>query len=202
MDSLSDERLIHDYLRGGRDAFDALFRRYAPRVHATAYRLTCSWEDAEDTLQDVFIKLAGEAHSLRRGSALASWIYRSTVNRAIDCLRKRRSTYSLDGPDGGPGRIIAVESLRREAERRHSEERESLLARVEGMIPRLPERQAAAFVLRHFQGLSHRGIAAVLGCSEASSKSHHSLACRRLRELIAKADAEAGCTLRVGADKS
>jgi RNA polymerase sigma-70 factor (ECF subfamily) len=182
---LSDQWLLSAYCRGDRSAFDGLYRRYAPRVHATAFRLTGNWEDAEDTLQEVFISLAKKAPTIRRGAALSSWIYRSTVNRATDCLRRRRTQVSLDADTAESARILAVASLRREAERDDSARREALLRQIEGLIPRLPERQAAVFVLRFFQGLSHREISNVLNCSEASCRSHHSLACRKLREWVA-----------------
>ncbi len=186
---LSDKQLLRKFRRGDREAFDALFRRYCARVHATAYRLTASWEDAEDTLQEVFLRLARSAHTIRNGAALKTWIYRTTLNAATDCLRAReRGRLRLDKPEQF-AKVIAVESVRREAERRRCLERESLLRQVEALIPQLPPRQAQVFVLRGFQGLSHREIGQVLGISESGSKSHHSLACRRVRKLLAQANA-------------
>ncbi|MBI3736680.1 sigma-70 region 4 domain-containing protein, partial [Candidatus Sumerlaeota bacterium] len=83
-------------------------------------------------------------------------------------------------------RVVAIQSIQRDADREEARKEDALLVKIETMIPRLPERQAAAFVLRHFQGLTHREIGAVLGCSEGASKSHHSLACGKLREWIAE----------------
>jgi RNA polymerase sigma-70 factor (ECF subfamily) len=188
VDSLSDQDLLRAYCRGDRAAFDALFRRFAPRVHATAWRLTAQWEDAEDTVQDVFLQLAAKAATIRREGALNVWLYRTTVNCATDRLRRRRVGVSLDAAGAPAARIIAMESLRRGVERREQREREGLLKRIEAIIPRLPQRQAAVFVLRFFQGLSHREIARTLGISETGSKSHHSLACRRLRQWAAEKD--------------
>ncbi|MCX7044545.1 MAG: RNA polymerase sigma factor [Candidatus Sumerlaeota bacterium] len=194
---LSDQWLLRAYCGGDREAFDALFRRYAPRVHATAYRLTGAWEDAEDTLQDVFIRLAKEARSLRSAEALSTWIYRVTVNRAVDCLRRRRSSQSLDDGSDGAARVIAVASMRLQAERDEARRRDGLLAQIESLIPRLPDRQGAAFVLRGFQGLPHAEIARVLGCGESAAKSHYSLACRKLREWVkAEEEAEEQCKMK------
>lgn len=186
MTDQSDETLLRRYADGDRGAFDVLFRRYAARMHATALRLTRNFEDAEDTLQEVFLSLACKVHSIRRGSALSAWLYRATVNRSMDALRKRRFTLSLDEPGEGAARVIAMESLRREALHREAQDQEARLAQIEALVPRLPERQAATFVLRHFQRLAHREIGAILGCSEAASKSHHSLACGKLRRWIAE----------------
>lgn len=184
MTALSDQLLLGKYCRGDRAAFDALFQRYAARVHATAYRLTGDWEDAEDVLQDVFVRLAHGARAVRSGAALATWIYRVTVNCAMDCLRRRRRDCSLDENERQTGRVIAVESLRRKREQEQRGERDSLLSQVEALIPRLPERQAQVLVLRAFQGLTHRQIAMILDCSEVNCRSLYSLACRKLRELV------------------
>jgi RNA polymerase sigma-70 factor (ECF subfamily) len=188
-DGLSDRLMLERFLRGDRAAFDDLFRRHAPRVHATAWRLTGQWEDAEDALQEVFLRLASKAASIRRRGALRAWLYRTTLHCAADRLRLRRATVSLDEREAecpaSAARIVAVESLRREHLAREGRLRESLLARVERLIPRLPERQAAVFALRFFQGLPHREIAAILEISEAGVKSLHSLACRHLRQWAA-----------------
>ncbi len=181
----SDKRLLRSYCDGDQGAFDVIYRRYVARVYGTAYRLTASYEDAEDTIQEVFLRLASKASTIRKAGALSAWIYRTTVNCATDCLRRRRSTLSLDDQSTKATlRIITVESLRRQSQRDLALRRESLLDQVEAKIPELPERQAAAFVLRAFQGLTHREIGAVLGIAEGSAKSHYSLACRRLRELV------------------
>ena len=185
MSELSDKGLLQAYSNGDRNAFDALYRRYVARVYGTAYRLTASYEDAEDTIQEVFLRLASKAADIRHGAALSAWIYRTTVNCATDCLRRRRSTISFDDPDAKAAtRVVTIESLRRQAQRDTALRRESLLEEVEAQIPQLPERQAAAFVLRAFQGLTHREVAKVLDIAEGSAKSHYSLACRRLRELV------------------
>ena len=182
----SDQSLLRAYCRGDREAFDALYRRYSARLYATALRLTGQWEDAEDTLQDVFISLAGKAATIRHEPALSSWLYRATVNRAMDCLRRRRVTVSLDEDTPGTSRIIELESLRREAVLEDSSRQEDFLKQIGELIPRLPERQAAVFVLHGFQGLPHREIAAILDCSEAASKSSYCLACAKIREWVAQ----------------
>ncbi len=186
----SDQVLLKRYLKGDRGAFDVLYRRFAPRVHATAYRMTGNWEDAEEILQDVFLRLARKARQLKQVGSLGTWIYRTTINCSIDLLRKRRFMVSVDSSEGFAVKTISVASVRNDALRAERRERESLLCRIEDLIPRLPERQAAVFVLKGFQGLTHRQIASVLGCNEGTSKSHYSTACRRIRLWIARSEKE------------
>ena len=189
MDTLSDTHLVSAFCRGERAAFDALFRRHSGRVYATAWRLTRNRDDAEDVLQETFLALARHAASIRRGEALGRWLYRAAVNRAMDLLRRRRAQFSLDDETNQAAHVIAIASLRRESENAHARHRERLLERVEALIPRLPERQAAGFVLRFFQGLPHAEIGAILGIAETSAKSQHCHAVRKLREWIEAEDA-------------
>lgn len=193
LENQTDELLLRRWVRGDREAFDALYRRYAPRVYGTALRLTGRAEEAEDVLQEVFLQLARHAAGLRRGMALAAWLYRTTMNRSFDLLRKRRPMQALEPEAPEQARVIAVASLRREAEQAEAREREEAMGRwrerIAALVPLLPERQAAAFVLRGFQGLSHRDVAGILECSEANCKSLFSLACARLRRLAEAEDA-------------
>lgn len=153
--------------------------------------MTGQFEDAEDTVQDVFVTLAAKAAQIRNRDSLHSWIFRTTVNRSIDRIRRRRNHVSLDSSAAGGAKIIALESLRRLSENAERSMRADLVQQITDCIPRLPERQAAAFVLRHFQGHSHREIANTLGISEGASRSHHSLACSKIRGWIAEERAEA-----------
>lgn len=189
MSDQSDQSLLRAWVSGDVRSFDALYRAYARRVHATAWRLTGSWEDAEDTLQEVFLRLARHAPRIRNGSAVSSWIFRTTVNCAQDRLRRRRATIRLDDGGAVADRVVAVVSLRRDAERREAAEREDMIGRIEAEVPGLPERQAAVFVLRVYQRLSHAEIAEALKCGEATVRSHYSLACRFLREKVAQREA-------------
>ncbi len=190
MDENSNNWLLKAWCRGDRSAFDALYRRYVRKVWGTAWRMTGSVEDAEDVVQEVFLKLAQKAAKIRNGTAVSTWIYQVTVNAATDCLRKRKDNRTLD-MEGDPitAEVVVMESLHREVLRREALERDAMLERVAAMLPGLPEGQSAVFVLRGFQGLSHREIAEILGISESNSKTRFSLACSRLRERIAAEEA-------------
>lgn len=188
MKDLSDQHLLKRFVRGDREAFDQIYRRYAARMHATAYRLTGNWEDAEDVLHEVFVNLAHKAGAIRKGKALGGWLYRTTINSSNTTLRNRGRRVSIQEDNPGAEKIIEIESLHREARHQESKTREEMLLQIEATIPLLPERQSAVFVLRYYQGLSHAEIAGILDISEGTAKSHHSLACRKIRELIQAED--------------
>ena len=192
MTELSDQLLLRAYCQGDRDAFDALYRRYAARLYATAYRLTGSGEDAEDALQEVFLQLARKPGSIRHAPALSSWLYRSTVNRAIDSRRRSARLFPLDVDSPRAARIMAVESLRREAEQREDKRRAAMLQWVGEHLLALPERPAAVFVLHGFQGLSYAEIAQVLESTEASCRTAYSMACTALRRIARREESATG----------
>lgn len=185
----TDAQLLAAFCGGEGAAFDGLFRRHSGRVYATAWRLTRSRDDAEDVLQETFLTLARNARTIRCGEALGRWLYRSAVNRSMDLLRRRRRQISLDAGDAQAAQVIAIASLRLENESAQAQEQEGLLRRVEALIPQLPERQQAVFVLRFFQGLPHAEIGAILGIAETSAKSQHCHAVRKLRAWIEDQDA-------------
>ncbi|MBN1516454.1 RNA polymerase sigma factor [Candidatus Sumerlaeota bacterium] len=184
--SLSDAMLLRMYLRGERSAFDALYRRHCAMTHATAYRLTQQWDDAEEVLQEVFLKLARNARELREPQYLRTWLYRTTINAAYDALRQRQKQRGRTISEQEWRKVVSMESMRRETERREARDHDRLLAQVEALIPRLPERQGAAVVLRVFQGLSFNEIAQVMQISEGTAKSHYSLAVSKLKQWCEK----------------
>lgn len=189
MESQSDIILLNGYCRGDIRSFDILFRRYASKVYATAFRLTRNWQDAEDVLQEVFVTLSEEAQSIRHADSLRYWLYRVTVNKSMSMLRRNPHApvgESLDdqGTSARAARIVEAESLRRQELQWEEQHERELLREVGMLIPKLPERQAAALVLHGFQGLTHHEVGTVLQCTENAARSNYSLACRRLRELV------------------
>ena len=87
----------------GRDmaAYDELIRRYQRKIYQLVYNMTSNREDAEDLVQDVFVKAYSALERFKGDSSFYTWIYRIAVNRAINYLkkRKRNTAMSLDVTD-------------------------------------------------------------------------------------------------------
>jgi RNA polymerase sigma-70 factor (ECF subfamily) len=148
--------------------FEELYRTHRTRVYSTAYRFVRNRPDAEDVTQDVFVKVFRKLRDFRGEAAVSTWIYRITVNTALDFLRKkkRRQTVPIDEVaevSAGPSNLKHL---------------------IEGMIPQLPEGYRKVFVLHDIQGLKHGEIAEILGISEGASKSQLHRARGRMRELL------------------
>lgn len=88
---LDETGTIKRIAQGDQEALERLYRQYSEVVYNTLISYTKNAEDAEELLQDVFITLFDTAHKFRFDSSLSTWIYRVTVNKALDFLRKKNA---------------------------------------------------------------------------------------------------------------
>jgi RNA polymerase sigma-70 factor (ECF subfamily) len=141
-------------------AFDALVRRYRKRIFALALHLSGSESDADDIVQDVFIRAYRALHRFEGRSEFFTWVYRMTMNRALDArrARARRSESSIDEVDPRLERAVAVDA---QGDPARAAELRQTYARVLGALDALPPDMRATIVLVALQGLSHPEAAVV-----------------------------------------
>jgi RNA polymerase sigma-70 factor (ECF subfamily) len=149
-----------------REVFGACVRGHADRLYRLASRLTGRAADAEDLLQEAFLRGWRAIDRFRGESGLSTWLYRIVLNLSRD--RRRRDTEPL--PDVPAPRAEPADAL---AGR-------DLLRRVMVEIDGLPRRQREALLLRASAGLNYREIADVMRISSAAVKSHLAQARKRL----------------------
>jgi RNA polymerase sigma-70 factor (ECF subfamily) len=147
-------------------AFDALVRRYRKRIFALALHLSGSESEADDIVQDVFIRAYRALDQFEGRSEFFTWVYRLTLNRAFDAkrARARKREASIDEYIDDPRieRSIAVDAPHDPA--RAAELRQTY-ARVLRALDALPPAMCATVVLVALQGLSNAEAAVVQGCS-------------------------------------
>jgi RNA polymerase sigma-70 factor (ECF subfamily) len=161
---------------GDREAFGRLFDLCRDRVYSVAFGICGDRAVAADVSQEVFMKLLTRITQFEGRASFATWLYRLTVNTAVDHHRAARRTTAL--PDE------VVDGRRQD----HEYERAERRRRVERAVQALPERLRAPLVLRHIEGLSYSEIAAVLDLSAGTVASRLSRALARLsRELAGEA---------------
>jgi RNA polymerase sigma-70 factor, ECF subfamily len=170
---------------GEPQAFDALVRRYRKRIFALALHLSGSESEADDIVQDVFIRAYRALDQFEGRSEFFTWVYRLTLNRAFDArrARARRSESSIDEADPRIERSIQVDAP--DDPRRAAELRQTY-ARVLRALDALPPEMSATVVLVTLQGLSNAEAAVVLGCSRGTIGWRLHEGRRRLLEAIAK----------------
>ena len=179
----SDDDLLAAYGRGDGRAAQELARRLTPMLMGYAYRMLKDRAEAEDVVQETMLRLWRAAPGWQTGEAkVSTWAYRVAGNLAIDRLRKRR-TVDLDAagePEDGQPSV---------AEQMQDETR---LAALSDAIGQLPERQAAALTLRHFEGLSNPEIAETLDVGVEAVESLTARAKRKLAQILGSRKKELG----------
>lgn len=184
MDELA---LLEDIRSGDQAAFAALVDRYSPLVYRLALRMLGNPQDAEDVLQETFIKVYQHLDSFNGHSRLSTWIYRIATNETLMLLRKRKGKdISLDVSDGASGEemqepLEIIDWSHLPEDKLLDREVRSFL---EQAVDSLSEGLRAVFLLRDVHGLSIRETAEALEISEVAVKTRLSRARLKLREAL------------------
>lgn len=177
MGKLSEHALVERARSGEADALAELYARYWRVVRGIAYRLTQSFEDADDVLQDVFMALPEALRSFQGRGSLEGWLRTVAARRSLMALRKRRTR-----------REAPFEALSRHHAARRTEPTVDRIA-LERALSELPDPLRVVFVLHEVQGFKHREISELLGIGVEGSKTRLHRAIRQLRDLLRKGDA-------------
>ena len=171
-----DAELVARVGRGDRAAAQTLMARHLPKMLALARRMLPGQVEAEDAVQDAFLKLWTHAARWQPGQAkFETWLYRVTLNQCYDRLR-RKPTVELDKAenvvDPAPSPECALQNA-------------ALTLQIEAALADLPERQRAAVLLCHYQACGNIEAAEILGISVESLESLLARGRRALRTTLA-----------------
>jgi RNA polymerase sigma-70 factor (ECF subfamily) len=173
-----ETELIRAAIGGDREAFEALVLLKRERVVRIAYQVTGNLEDARDVAQWVFLRLWKVLARFDPQRRFDTWLYRITVNAAIDHLRTHGPAGALQPLPDDPASLGPAPG--------EGAERAADLGRLQQaflrLAARLAPRQRAAFVLREIEGLETAEVARVLGVRESTVRNHLHQARRALRE--------------------
>ena len=183
---LSDAALVSTAKSGDTDAFVELTKRHSNRLLRTTYRITKNQQDAEDALQDSFLKAFSHLNNFQEKASFSTWLTRIAINSALMIMRQKRGCYelSIDGtdvPDGTYARWEA-KSLTEDPESGFARREREVLLR--DAILRLPQVVREVVELRQAREYSAQEIAQALGITVAAVKSRLSRAKLRLRATL------------------
>ena len=170
-----DLALVQECLGGDSMAMQRLYRRHGDRLYALALRLTGTVSDAEEVVQETFLRAWRNLHRFRGESAFGTWLYRITTNLCRDHLKRHQRTGLRDAQPEAVSNIAdelpaGVDALARR--------------RLEDALDKLTPRQREVLVLHDVMELDHPQIAEVLELPAATSKSHLHRARARLRRAF------------------
>ena len=180
------EKLLLEQVRDGNEAaFAVLVKEHSPRIISLAWKLVGNRADAEDIAQEAFLRLHRGLSSLREESRIATWLYRTASNLAIDHLRRqnlKRKLFFFRQNDDEPDPLEQVaDPAPSPGELYQAGETGRLLS---GALKKLSARQRAIFTLRHQEELPLKEIAALLKLEEGTVKAHLHRAVMALRKEL------------------
>jgi RNA polymerase sigma-70 factor, ECF subfamily len=172
--------------RGGDDtAFRRLVERHSRAVFQLAFRMTGSEPDAEDIVQDTFLKAYRELRRFESRSSFGTWLHRIAVNCSYDLLRKRprqlAEALDAEGEAGGPAIVVEADSVSRPDRLAFSGE---VQRRVRAAMDELSPAERSAFVLRHLEGRSIEEIGSLLGLQVSATKHSIFRAVQKMRRAL------------------
>jgi len=159
-------------------AFDKLMREYSPELHSFILRIVSNSEDAQDILQDTFVRVWEKSHQFKGNSSVKTWIFRIAINLAYTHLKKRkRWGFSI---------LDEIKSLVSGSDPVQETERQYNSMLLEKSLTSLTPRQHAVVVARIYQDLPFAQIGEAVGCSENSAKVHFHEGKKRIETYINK----------------
>ncbi|MGA7875085.1 MAG: sigma-70 family RNA polymerase sigma factor [Desulfoferrobacter sp.] len=171
----NDQQLMQAVSRGDLDAFNEIVLRYQGLGWKAAYQFLGDAMEAEDVVQETFLKILQTAPRYRPTASFCTYFYRILTHLCIDRIRKKRLISMENVPEMADSSPSPTESL-------FAKERRD---QVRAALDTLPPKQKAAMILRHYQGLSYTEVAQILGVTSRAVEGLISRARASLRVSLA-----------------
>lgn len=181
----TDSAAAEEARKGNQHAFRVLVERHSQSIFRLAYRMTGNEQDAEDVVQETFLRAYKRLHRFDGRAAFGTWLYRICANCSLDSMRARKSrreqqTSINDEP--------TLQWLDRVAAHDPSPERLTQSGQIADLIEpalkKLTETERTAFVLRHYEGCDIEEIARTLGVQANAAKHSVFRAVQKLRRAL------------------
>jgi RNA polymerase sigma-70 factor (ECF subfamily) len=179
MDPLSDDflvELVSKSRQGDLRSMEILYGHFKSSLFSLAYRYTYNFAVAEDLLQDIFVKVFTNLHTLDEDRAFTGWMYRVAVNTCLSYVRSRKRVLQ---------KTVPLEDVEAYFSDVSSDDVEKTANKpLEEAIQSLPAKLRSAFILHDVQGFKHREVAQMMGCSVGTSKSQLFKARKKIRKYL------------------
>ncbi len=171
-----EEELVRLSQKGDMDAFEALVEKHQKRVLNIAYRMTGSYEEACEVVQDAFLAAYRALKKFRGESRFSTWLYRIVVNLSKNRakqrnIRLRREGISIDDPAEGEEGQLKRDPPAQDPSVEEQMEKREVQAKVQGCIDLLDDQYREVLVLRDLQEFSYEEIGDMLKIPEGTVKS-------------------------------
>lgn len=164
-----------------RAAFAEVVGQYSQQLYWQIRHIVLVHEDADDVLQNTFIKAWNSLSSFRGESKLSTWLYRIALNESLDFMRRKKGVATVDA-DEAVGAVAAQLVADRYFD---GDETEAMLQEA---IARLPDVQRTVFTLRYYDDMKYSEMSRVLGTSEGALKASYHIAVKKISAFFDQHD--------------
>ena len=158
-------------------AFTAIIKKYQEKLYWHIRRMVVEHEDANDVLQNVFIRVWNGLENFREDSQLYTWLYRIATNECLSYLeqQKRKSSLSFDEMESGLSNKIVADKYF---------DPNKLEWKLQLAIQQLPEKQRVVFTLRYYDEMPYEEMSRVLDTSEGALKASYHHAVKKIEDFL------------------
>jgi len=177
--------LVRRFKAGEEAAFTELVKLYEKKVYSYARRMLGNHSDADEVLQETFIRLVRNIKRLKSDANFTSFVFRIATNLAIDLIRKRqRKTVNVEEGDLEFSGQYQLELAKAIPTPEQLQERKELMKLIRSAIDQLPPRQRTAILLHDVEGFSKEEVAGMMDCPQATVRSNLHLARHKVRKIL------------------
>lgn len=178
MTAISDQEILHEFQQGNKEqAFTHLMKKYQEKIYWHIRRIVVSHEDANDVIQNTFIKVWNHIDQFRADAKLYTWLYRIATNESLSFLEQRKKASVVDFDDVKHDLSESI-TAEKEFDARKAEWKLQLA------IQQLPDKQRAVFNLRYYDEMSYEEISEVLNTSVGALKASYHHAAKKIEDFL------------------
>ena len=178
-----DEQEIMNQLKDPktrRKAFEQLVNRYSEQLYWQVRHIVLLHEDADDVLQNVFLKAWSKLDTFHQESKISTWLYRIALNESLDFMRRKKAQMvSMDDDAATVGSMLLADDYFNGTE---------VEAMLQEAVAQLPDVQRTVFNMRYFDDMKYSEISEILQTSEGSLKASYHIAVKKISEFFRHRD--------------
>ena len=177
-----DEQEIMNQLKDPktrRKAFEQLVNQYSEQLYWQVRRIVLLHEDANDVLQNVFLKAWSKLDSFHQESKISTWLYRIALNESLDFMRRKKTQMISTDDETMVGSMLMADDYF------NGTEAEAMLQEA---VAQLPDVQRTVFNMRYFDDMKYSEISEILQTSEGSLKASYHIAVKKISEFFKHRD--------------
>jgi len=159
-----------------REGFAVLVKQYSETLYWKIRHIVLDHDDADDVLQNTFVKAWTNLQNFHGKSSLVTWLYRIAINESLDFLRRKKNNQKVSAEEetAVAARLMADDYF----------DGDEIQAQLQEAVSRLPDVQRTVFTLKYFEDMKYSEISKMLDTSEGALKASYHLAVKKIVEFL------------------